>query len=163
MAVRRPAVGWSEKKRQWLQMYPESSLKCNTKHYLLVFGQLQALYWRRAINQTHIIVWLLVWVGESGWEPHWQGASSNQYTLNSVTGSGHVKYKRNSLACKMHENSACNSVDSACNTHLPLSLILTTCPLKGGSPKNRRTPPQRMQNYGSTWQSRMPDDFLLRV
>ncbi len=30
------------------------------------------------------------------------------HTLNSVTGSGHVKYKRNSLACKIHENAACN-------------------------------------------------------
>ncbi len=37
-------------------------------------------------------------------------------TLRSVTMSGHVKYKRNSLACKMQE-------DSACNTPLPLFLI----------------------------------------
>ena len=37
------------------------------------------------------------------------------YTLSSVIGSGHVKHKRNSLACKIHENSACNIGDSACN------------------------------------------------
>ncbi len=36
-------------------------------------------------------------------------------TLRSVTMSGHVKYKRNSLACKMQEVSACNTGDSACN------------------------------------------------
>ncbi len=47
----------------------------------------------------------------------------NLHTLNSVTGNGHVKYKRNSLACKMHENSACSHGDLVCNTSLPLSLI----------------------------------------
>ncbi len=40
----------------------------------------------------------------------------NNYTISSVTGSGHVKYKRNSLACMIHENSAYNIGDSACNT-----------------------------------------------
>ncbi len=38
----------------------------------------------------------------------------HQYTLRSVTTSGHVKYRRNSLACKMQEDSACNTGDSAC-------------------------------------------------
>ncbi len=52
-------------------------------------------------------------------------------TLRSVTMSGHVKYKRNSLACKMQEDSACNTGDSAGNTHLPLSLILATAYLTG--------------------------------
>ncbi len=28
------------------------------------------------------------------------------HTLNSVTGSGHVKYQENPLACKLHGNSA---------------------------------------------------------
>ncbi len=28
------------------------------------------------------------------------------YTLNSVAGSGHVKYQENPLACKLHGNSA---------------------------------------------------------
>ncbi len=28
------------------------------------------------------------------------------YTLNSVTGNGHVKYQENPLACKLHRNSA---------------------------------------------------------
>ncbi len=41
------------------------------------------------------------------------------HALSEVLMSGHVKYKRNSLACKMQE-------DSACNTQLPLSLILAT-------------------------------------
>ncbi len=33
-------------------------------------------------------------------------ASRLQYTLNSVTGSGHVKYQWNPLACKLLGNSA---------------------------------------------------------
>ena len=39
----------------------------------------------------------------------------DHYTLRSVTVSGHVKCKRNSLACKIQEDSAGNSGDSACN------------------------------------------------
>ncbi len=31
---------------------------------------------------------------------------SERYTLNSVTGSGHVKHQKNHLACKLHGNSA---------------------------------------------------------
>ncbi len=31
------------------------------------------------------------------------------HTLRSVTLNGHVKYVRNSLACKMQEDSACNT------------------------------------------------------
>ncbi len=46
-------------------------------------------------------------------------------TLTSVTGSGHVKYKRNYLACKIHENSACNLGDSACNTHFHIDYKCT--------------------------------------
>ena len=46
------------------------------------------------------------------------------YTLRSVTMSGHVKYKRNSLACKMQEDNACNTGNSACiNTHHPLKIM----------------------------------------
>ena len=37
------------------------------------------------------------------------------YTLRSVTMGGHAKYRRNSLACKMQEDSACNTGDWACN------------------------------------------------
>ena len=33
------------------------------------------------------------------------------YILNSIRGSGPVKYKRNSLTCKMNENSACDPGD----------------------------------------------------
>ena len=36
------------------------------------------------------------------------------YTLRSGTMSGHVRYKRNSLACKMQGDSACKTGDSAC-------------------------------------------------
>ncbi len=59
------------------------------------------------------------------------------FYTHTLTGSGHVKYKRNFLACKMHENSACSRGDSTCNTSLPLSLILITallvCVLHGQS------------------------------
>ena len=40
-------------------------------------------------------------------------------SLNSVTGSGHVKCKENPLGCKLHGN-------SACKIYLLLSLIFTT-------------------------------------
>ncbi len=50
-------------------------------------------HWRQVVNEavlrgiSHCRMWL--------------------HTLSSVTESGHVKYKRNSIACKIHENSAC--------------------------------------------------------
>ena len=34
-----------------------------------------------------------------------QAHSHRPYILNSVTGSGHIKYKKNPLACKLHDNS----------------------------------------------------------
>ena len=39
------------------------------------------------------------------------------HTLNSVTGSGHVKYHKNPLACKLHGKSACLQATSTCNEH----------------------------------------------
>ncbi len=56
------------------------------------------------------------------------------YTLRSVTMSGHVNYKRNSLAGKMQEDLVCNTGDSACSTHLPISLILAMAYLTGQWP-----------------------------
>ena len=47
--------------------------------------------------------------------PSQGGPNRVSYNLRSVTMNGHVKYKRNSLACKMQEDSACNTGDSACN------------------------------------------------
>ncbi len=38
------------------------------------------------------------------------------YTLRSVTMSSHVKYRGNPLACKIQEDSACNTGDSACSS-----------------------------------------------
>ncbi len=47
--------------------------------------------------------------------------SQDYYTLRSVTMSGHVKYKRSSLACKMQEYSACNtSAKSMVSGHLKI-------------------------------------------
>ena len=55
----------------------------------------------------------------NGLQFNWEETRRNPFsagnTLRSITMSGHVKYKRNSLACKMQE-------DSACNTHLPLKI-----------------------------------------
>ncbi len=53
--------------------------------------------------------------------PSWLGCAYCHgfllHTLRSVTMSGHVKCKRNSLACKMQEDSACNTGDPACKLH----------------------------------------------
>ena len=55
------------------------------------------------------------------------------YTLNSVTGSGHVKFKRNSLACKMLENLAFNAGDSAyMRVHLLKSMTSSQLKVKKG-------------------------------
>ncbi len=40
-----------------------------------------------------------------------------QYTLRSVMMSGQYKYRRNPSACKIAEESACTTGDSACNRH----------------------------------------------
>ena len=44
------------------------------------------------------------------------------YTLRSVTMSGHVKCKRNSLACKMQEDSACNFNIGHCIFNRPMAM-----------------------------------------
>ena len=49
------------------------------------------------------------------------------YTLRSVTMTGHVKYRRNSLACKMQEDPAYNTGNSACNAQLPVLTLATHC------------------------------------
>ena len=46
---------------------------------------------------------------------HDHGLLAPTYTLGSVAMSGHAKYKRKSLACKMQEDSTCNTGDPAYN------------------------------------------------
>ena len=56
------------------------------------------------IPQTGYAIWRMILGRER---------SSSSHTLRSVMTSVQVKYRRNSLACKMQEDSACNTGDSA--------------------------------------------------
>ncbi len=57
----------------------------------------------------------------------WHDFQFTLYTLRHVMMSGHVKYKRNSSACKIQEDSACFTENSACNAHLKIKK--GTCPV----------------------------------